>query len=289
MRLLLGQLKKISDFAQTIKEGTTKEIKHRADARLHTRYSFQDEDAVLRLGNCNPPWRIDNLSYSGFGAFAIHPQAGPQSIDNDFPLTLSIMGIQHECRASKVHIREQSKRVVFIGAEFQHHRPETLIFLRKSLEPLRWGHSIKVIPRELRQERYQAIEWECLRGEGPTDLIYQVAPVQGDLKTIPANGHHLVSALLTFPLAGQYSEVKWASNILTTSISTQTTDSLNLRDGHIMKRLHQFNSDQLRSGLCILLGLSKIQQLTLAPLIHELRRLIQMESLRDYEETPVNL
>jgi hypothetical protein len=289
LRLFTESLKKFNDFLQTLKETHIREPTEGSDTRLHTRYSLQDEDAIITLENSKSLWRIDNLSYSGFGARVISPLEGPETMKDHFQINISIMGLKHECIASKVHIKEQSKRVVFIGAEFQHHRPETLIFLRKFLEPMRWGQSIKVIPRDLRQDRYKSLEWECLRGDGPTDLIFHTNTIQVATDLAQPAELRLVSALLTFPMSGHYAEIRWGQNTLTTSLSTQSSNALQLREGSAMEQLHQFNSDQLRTGLCILLGLEKTHRAKLTTMLHEIRRLIQIESLQDYTETPVNL
>lgn len=267
------------------------ELKHdddisRSETRLHARYSLPDDDALVHLPGTLAPWRIENLSYSGFAARITDPLHGPEQCDEHIQVRLSILDKHHQCHVSKMRVEKDSNRIVFIGAEFEHRRPETLIFLRKFLEPLRWGHSLKSIPQDLRNDRYKGQFWECLRGDGPTDLIYHHQPINVDNQSFHPN---LINALLTFPMGRQYGEIKWDHGVLTTSVSTSSEAPSHFQEGALMENLPQLNTDHLRTGLCILLGSPTQTYRHLNPLIHEIRRFLHLESIDEYGDTPISL
>jgi len=290
--IIASNVKKLSRLLSNLNDDLPPTSKGQPEARAYERYSLDDEDGIIRIenaqGKCSE-WRIDNLSYSGFGARVISPEVPPQSINDKFELALSIMGQSHPFSASKIHSKIRDGRLVFLGAQFHHQQPETLMFLRKFLEPIRWGNSLSSIAPEHRHERYKGSDWECLRGDGPTDLTYlcQAAPSS---KGNEFPDHALLkSALLTFPSGGNYTEIKWAHGILTMHISSSSKNLQSFQEGNAMEPMSHCDPEQLRTSLCILLGLPKITYNHLSPLVREIRRLIQLESIQDYNDSPVNL
>ena len=100
------------------------------------------------------------------------------------------------------------KDLYYVGFCFNHSSPDTLVFLREVIEPMRYGRSIEELNREFRSDQYQSNDWHCFRGDGPVDLVFQSN----------ANGG-VSEALMTLKVGDYYHEVGFQNGKIWTAKS----------------------------------------------------------------------
>ncbi len=271
MSQLLDRLKKISQSLLAQNSKLDEEVEATAiDLRLHARYRLNDDEATFKIKGTNSEWRINNISYSGLAGSITDPAYGPLIIEPHFEGTLTFLDQEQTCQLTRIRTFKKDDRVVFFGAEFQHIGPEMLVFLRGFLEPWRWGQTLVLVPPEFRADRYKGDSWFCFRGDGPTDLIYHHLPGR--------EGQEVLSTvLLTFLINGRYGELRWKDAILTTSMASDA-ESKTFQVGATMETLPMLDTNLLRTGLCILSAMEPSHRKVLKPLIHEVRRLLDLSA-----------
>ena len=217
------------------------------DSRLHTLYLIAGEDlARLRLNN-GLTGSVKDVSYGGMAVKFLVDDPSSLQLPDQFTAELQVLDRSIECTVSYVRsARSNEKNTIFAGLLIQHNSAETLIFLRDLIEPLRCGKSLVAIDPVSRHERYQGLDWACLRGEGPTDLILRLCK----------DGASLQEALLTFRISDSYCELSYKQNTLRTGRIQGERDPHHQVPSARMASTAEIDPEVLRQGICILLGAS---------------------------------
>lgn len=235
--------KKINEFAESLSEVASSQTPTKnpvrsgpREKRRFNRVVPQHVDLVTATFSNGSKAFISNISYGGF-ACATSPYFPDFSKIPEQEVTISIVARSHRCPMSHIH----SLGGVSAFA-LHHHGPETLLFLREMLEPMRQGSSLVRVPDEILKEKYLKGHWTYLRGEGPTDIMLRPGP-----------DGTLVEALMTLHRDKAYNEVRYEHGILSTGIAIDTGDSF----GTATSRMSSHRKSDpviLHHAACILLA-----------------------------------
>lgn len=224
-----------------------KQLEHlNKDGRLHARYVIHGEGIALLKLDDGLTGFVKDISYGGMAVrFVAEGNATlPSVLPPVVTGTFILLDRQIRCKLSPVRVVSQNSKVLFVGLSLRHESPETLIFLRDLIEPLRCGRSLAVLTREMRNEKYRGEEWSCLRGDGPTDLL---------LKTTP-DGAGLAEALLTFRVNEQYAELSFKADKMSTGRSLEDEGGGMLALGSRMATTSEVDKAVLRHAVYILMA-----------------------------------
>lgn len=235
--------KKINEFAESLSEVASSQNPTATpvrtgprEKRRFNRVVPQHVDLVTVTFSNGSKAFVSNISYGGF-ACATSPYFPDFSKSAEQEVTISIVARSHRCPMSHIH----SLGGVSAFA-LHHHGPDTLLFLREMLEPMRQGSSLVRVPDEILKEKYLKGRWTYLRGEGPTDIMLRPGP-----------DGTLVEALMTLHRDKAYQEVRYEHGVLSTGIAIDSNES----SGYASSRMtsHQ-KSDPviLHHAACILLS-----------------------------------
>jgi hypothetical protein len=83
------------------------------------------------------------------------------------------LGEAQEFQLKTVRTIPNNKDIIYVGFCFEHTQPDTLIYLRKIIEPIRHGRSLEELNSEYTSEQYRGKNWHCFRGDGPVDIVLQ--------------------------------------------------------------------------------------------------------------------
>jgi hypothetical protein len=141
------------------------------DSRMHPRYGVAAHSLVrLELPGLDPT-PVHDLSYGGISVILPRAAAADaQRLPRDVRARLVILDRGIDCHLTVARLVDQPKDRVFVGFAIRHEAPDSLLFLREFIEPLRAGQSLSVIDLSIRKDRYRDPQWLVLRGDGPTDV-----------------------------------------------------------------------------------------------------------------------
>ena len=238
------------------------------DGRLHARYVVNgDGIAALQLEN-GMTGTIKDISYGGMAVrFAAAGQVPDQTLPKILKGTFILLDQRVECVLSPIRVVSQDSRVVFVGFSLHHERPETLVFLREFIEPLRCGKSLAPVAAEMRNERYRGAEWSCFRGDGPTDLILRAS----------ADGATVEEALLTFRVMDSYCDLTFKGGRLKTGRMLDKDPSGTLSVGGRMASTVQMDRGILRQSIYILMSAPISSRALTRPLLEEALRVLELD------------
>ncbi len=215
------------------------------DGRLHARHLIPFESmASLHLPN-GLVGVIKDVSYGGLAVrFDPKDVLLAEQIANPTGATLIVLDRQIACVMSPVRVVKRDESL-FVGFHFKHESPDSLVFLREMIEPMRCGKSLNSLSEDMRNDRYKGADWTCLRGDGPTDLILKRVVGGGDLE----------EALMTFRIQESYFELSFKGGKLKTgkSLNAASNWSANtLTVGAQMGSTTDLDKALLRQAVCIL-------------------------------------
>jgi hypothetical protein len=188
----------------------------RKEMRSQSRYpvDLNDDATVIMAGGWEG--RIIDISYGGI---AVSFSASKCDLTMSVPVMssckLEILGKAHQFQLKTVRTIPNGKDTLYVGFCFEHSAPDTLIFLREIIEPIRNGRSLEELSSEFKSDQYKDKNWHCLRGDGPVDIVLMT----DESKT------KVVEALLTLKSGDSYYEVGIRSGKLWTSKSVGGTTS----------------------------------------------------------------
>ena len=238
------------------------------DGRLHARYIVNgDGIASLQLEN-GMTGTIKDISYGGMAVrFAAAGQVPEQTLPRTLRGTFILLDQRVDCVLSPVRVVSQDSRVVFVGFSLHHERPETLVFLRDFIEPLRCGRSLTPLAPEMRNERYHGAEWSCFRGDGPTDLILRAT----------ADGSSVEEALLTFRVMDSYCDLTFKGGRLKTGRMLDKDSASSLSVGTRMAATAIMDRGILRQSIYILMSSPASCRNLTRPLLTEALRVLELD------------
>ncbi len=188
----------------------------RKEMRSHSRYpvSFNGEATVVMAGG----WRGSVLDIS-YGGIAVSFESSncnlTESVSVLSSCTLEILGRSHQFQLKTVRTIPNGKDSLYVGFCFEHTAPDTLIYLREVIEPIRCGRSLEELNSEFRSEQYKGNNWHCFRGDGPVDIVLHI----DDSK------NKVMETLITLKSGDSYYEVGIRDGRLWTSKSAGGTNS----------------------------------------------------------------
>lgn len=154
---------------------------------------------TVKLLRTEKVYIVKDISYGGL-AF-IDPTRTLKLASSDAePVEICILDRRIQTKMSTLSVRGDCTACLF-----HHDSPDTLLFLRESLEGFRKGLTVREVPQNLLQEKYRNGEWTYLRGTGPTDILFRRDDKGG-----------IDSALVTFHTGDHYAEVRLNKGILET-------------------------------------------------------------------------
>ena len=170
----------------------------RKEMRSHSRYpiSLEGEGSITMAGG----WvgTVLDISYGGIAVcFESSKCDLSQSVSVMSSCKLEILGKSHHFQIKTVRTIPNGKDELYVGFCFEHTEPDTLIYLREVIEPIRNGRSLEELSSEFRSDQFQGKNWHCFRGDGPVDIVLQT----DDSKS------KVVEALLTLKSGDSYYEV----------------------------------------------------------------------------------
>jgi hypothetical protein len=232
------------------------------DGRLHARYVVHgDGIATLKLDN-GLSGIVKDISYGGMAVrFGQETQALQEGLPSSLRGTLHLLDQSVKCRLSPVRVVSQNSKVLFVGFSLHHEGPETLVFLRDFIEPLRCGRSMAALPTDLRQDRYRGPEWSCYRGEGPTDLL--VKSLRDD---------EIEEGLLTFRINEAYCEITYKNGVLKTGRNIDR-EGVAVRMGSNIEA----NPQILRSAIYILMSSPAACRKVARPIMREAMKALKLD------------
>lgn len=182
----------------------------RKEMRMHTRYAISfHRNAIVRV---NDTWvgRIMDLSYGGAAVKFEFPDKVPsEALNLDNEVEIDVLGHRQRFQTKSVRTIPHGERTCYVGLCFNHATPDTLIFLREIIEPMRQGLSLDSIPMSLRAEKYKDTSWNCFRGEGPIDITFKL------------DSDRITDGLVTFKMTDRYFEVAITDGVLRTAKSAE--------------------------------------------------------------------
>lgn len=181
----------------------------RNEMRMHTRYSVSfHKNAHFKIGN---DWigRVMDISYGGL-AVKFEQTGASGSLPLEGSADVNILGISQRFDVKTVRTVPQQNGTVYSGMCISHSSPETLIYLREIIEPMRQGLTIDMISDEVRAEKYRGEGWHCFRGEGPVDLVFLLT-----------KENEVAEGLATFKVADFYYEVAIQNGTVRTAKSAE--------------------------------------------------------------------
>lgn len=163
-----------------------------SDKRRFDRYVGPFNSAIsVKMLKSGLIYEVKDISYGGL-AFADPSRSPKIAALTPEPIELRILNRSIQTKLTVLGVRGDSTACLF-----HHESPETLLFLRESLEGFRKGASVRVVPASLLQDKYRNGKWLYLRGAGPTDILLSQGPT-GNLE----------SALVTVQAGDRYAEVR---------------------------------------------------------------------------------
>ncbi len=233
------------------------------DNRVHSRYMIQG-DGVAQIfienggqGNIPKMGLVRDLSYGGM-AVRFDTDGRPLELGNEVKGRMKVLDQEIMVKFSAVRTVGQSARTLFVGCVFLHEAPDTLVFLREVIEPLRCGKSLVNLGQDMRNEKYRGEEWVCLRGDGPTDLLLRSKPESLELE----------EALLTFRNQDSYREVSFNGGRLKTGRSAGSAgDSQPSSPGAQMANTAHLDKASLRHAAFVLAGAPTAVKKQIEPLL----------------------
>jgi hypothetical protein len=181
----------------------------RKEMRMHTRYAVAfHQNAHFQLGD---DWsgRVMDISYGGVAVKFTATKPGT-SLPLEGNGVITILGAGQKFSVKAVRTVPHDQSTIYVGLCFNHTDPETLMYLREIIEPMRQGLTMDSITREVRSEKYRGEDWCCFRGEGPVDLVFRLD-----------SGNQLAEGLATFKIADYYYEIAIQNGILRTAKSAE--------------------------------------------------------------------
>jgi hypothetical protein len=188
----------------------------RKDMRSHTRYpvSFNGEATVTMTGG----W-IGAILDISYGGIAVSFESSKCDLSQSIPVmptcTIEILGRSQPFQLKTVRSIPNGKDTIYVGFCFEHTAPDTLIYLREIIEPIRNGRSLEELSSKHRSEQYKGENWYCFRGEGPVDIVLQT----------DGSKAKVVEALLTLMSGENYYEVGVQGEKIWTGKSTGSSNS----------------------------------------------------------------
>ncbi len=216
------------------------------DLRRHPRLASYDLAKLTLEGQTE--WSVYDLSYSGLGVILPQPQSEtwPSQIGNLVKGHLTLLNKSYQATLTLRHVQNISEGLK-VGFSFIHEDPSLLLALRNVLEPLRWGATLKALPKDITADRYKGEEWSAYRGEGPTDLIVKYS----------SNGA-LDEFLLLFRHGQDYLEVTYQHGRLKTSQGQRANlDEINYSASTQMMQTQNIDQSTLAMAIWLLTGIER--------------------------------
>jgi len=235
------------------------------DQRLHARYMINDE-GLVRIHLSGLVGEVKDVSYGGL-AVRFDGEALPKTLPPPLTGRLQLLDRSVDCKLATIRIATPSPRTLFAGLALLHETPDTLLFLREFIEPMRCGKSLLALGPEMRHERYQGKEWTYLRGDGPTDII---------LKTSTEN-QTIEEALLTFRNGNTYYDLSLKGGHLRTSHTTDKNDAPGAID--VAARMTvptEIDKTTLRHAVYILMSTPPAYRKATQPLLNHILAALQI-------------
>jgi hypothetical protein len=212
----------ISKFKSVFSTSSESRLSHasleevRKEMRSHFRFpiSFNGEATVVMNGG----WigSVIDVSYGGIAVIFESSKCDlSQSVSVMSSCTLKILGKSQNFLVKPVRNIANGKDSMYVGFCFEHAAPDTLIYLREVIEPIRNGRSLEELSSDLKSDQYKDKNWHCFRGDGPVDIVVQT----------DGSNTKVVEALLTLKSGDSYYEVGIQGDKLWTSKSIGGSNS----------------------------------------------------------------